>query len=255
MTWRCGCPTGGRRRGRTTRITVRGSAIRPAFGCCPGWRPRGGGGASERFSPSASGALRRSETIQRAKTEGAEHNRPNCNSRRRRRRRGQVPFRRGQVPAQDPRTDAGQSGRFPELPGRRARRGAPKGPRPADAAGDARDRRSCGRLAGGGARLRCGALPPVAPPAWARANQSPPYPGDAKRLRENCVAKDDKEQASLLFRLVVDANSSAGVSGANQMTRNRFYSRFVREGLTVPLLTWKVWPSSYERLLRNPPRD
>lgn len=86
-----------------------------------------------------------------------------------------------------------------------------------------------------------------------RAN--PPIPGDAGRLREQCVTNDEKERASILFRLTVDLIASMKVFGSDQMSLNRLCSRFISEVMTVPLLTWKVWPASYERLIHNDSKE
>ena len=80
---------------------------------------------------------------------------------------------------------------------------------------------------------------------------NPPIPGDAGRLRENCVTKDEKERASILMKLTVDMIASLEKSGTDQMTLNLLCSRFIAEVMTVPLLTWKVLPASYVRLVCN----
>ncbi len=80
---------------------------------------------------------------------------------------------------------------------------------------------------------------------------NPPIPGDAGRLREKCATTDEKEMASLLLKLVVEFISSLEEVGTDQMLVHFLSSRFMCEVMTVPLLTWKCWPSSYERLLRN----
>mmetsp|Transcript_20160 Transcript_20160/g.43793 ORF Transcript_20160/g.43793 Transcript_20160/m.43793 type:complete len:1384 (-) Transcript_20160:144-4295(-) len=90
---------------------------------------------------------------------------------------------------------------------------------------------------------------------YGSTRKNPPIPGDAGRLRENCVTNDEKERASLLLRLVVDLIASLETHGADQMTLNCLCSRFISEVMTVPLLTWKVSPSSYERLVHNPSKQ
>jgi len=85
-----------------------------------------------------------------------------------------------------------------------------------------------------------------------RAN--PPIPGDAGRLREHCVTNDEKERASILFRLTVELISSMEVFGTDQMSLNCLCSRFISEVMTVPLLTWKVRPASYEHLIEGAKR-
>lgn len=80
---------------------------------------------------------------------------------------------------------------------------------------------------------------------------NPPIPGDAGRLRENCVTKNEKNIASLQLKLVVDLIASLEVHATDQMLLTCLCSRFLCEVMTVPLLAWKVWPASYERLLHN----
>ena len=77
---------------------------------------------------------------------------------------------------------------------------------------------------------------------------SPPIPGDAGRLRENCVTKDEKERASILMKLAVDL---IALPKMDQMMQRLLCSRFMSEVLTVPLLTWKVLPASYDGLVCN----
>ncbi|KAL3776550.1 hypothetical protein ACHAW5_008712 [Stephanodiscus triporus] len=86
-----------------------------------------------------------------------------------------------------------------------------------------------------------------------RAN--PPIPGDAGRLREQCVTNDEKERASILLQLSVDLIATMEVFGSDQMSLNRLCSRFISEVMTVPLLTWKVWPATYERLIHNDSKE
>lgn len=86
---------------------------------------------------------------------------------------------------------------------------------------------------------------------YGSTRKNPPIPGDAGRLRENCVTNDEKERASLLLRLMIDLVASF----TDQMTLNCLCSRVISEVMTVPLLTWKVVPSSYERLVHNSPSN
>jgi len=80
---------------------------------------------------------------------------------------------------------------------------------------------------------------------------NPPIPADCGRLRENCVTKDEKDRASILMKLVVDmiASLERGSQSTDQMTLDLLCSRFISEVLTVPLLTWKVLPASYQQLI------
>ena len=83
---------------------------------------------------------------------------------------------------------------------------------------------------------------------------SKPIPPDAERLRENCIKKDERERISLLMRLVVDliaSLESLDYNDSDKMTLSFLCARFVSEVLTVPLLTWKVIPSAYQRILRG----
>ena len=86
---------------------------------------------------------------------------------------------------------------------------------------------------------------------YGSSKTNPPIPGDAGRLRENCVTKDERERASILMKLTVDMIASLEKSGTDQMTLNLLCSRFIAEVMTVPLLTWKVLPASYKRLVCN----
>jgi ubiquitin-protein ligase E3 C len=76
-----------------------------------------------------------------------------------------------------------------------------------------------------------------------------PIPGNAGRLRESCVTNDEKDRASILLQLTVDLIASMEVFGTDQMSLNRLSSRFISEVMSVPLLTWKVLPASYEGLI------
>ena len=84
---------------------------------------------------------------------------------------------------------------------------------------------------------------------------NPTIPGDAGRLREHCVTNDEKERASILFRLTVELISSMEVFGTDQMSLNCLCSRFISEVMTVPLLTWKVRPGSFEHLTHNDSKE
>jgi len=82
---------------------------------------------------------------------------------------------------------------------------------------------------------------------------NPPIPADCGRLRENCVTKDEKDRASILMKLVVDmiASLDERSQSTDQMTLDLLCSRFIAEVMTVPLLTWKVLPASYQQLLSS----
>ena len=81
---------------------------------------------------------------------------------------------------------------------------------------------------------------------------SEPIPPDAERMREDCMAKDEKCRADVLTKLIIDfiACMESG-SGSDQENQGRLCSRFVSEILTVPLFTWKVNLSPYESLIQS----
>ena len=77
--------------------------------------------------------------------------------------------------------------------------------------------------------------------------KSAPIPLNADQLRDNCVAGDEKDRISTLFQLAVDYLTYLVANGKSDASV--FCSRFLVEVLTVPLLTWKVKPEAYEKIL------
>lgn len=76
-----------------------------------------------------------------------------------------------------------------------------------------------------------------------------PIPPNCGQLREHCIACDEKERSSILFKLVVDYLSLKTLTTGGP---SRECSRFLVEVLTAPLLVWKVTADAYGRMLTIP---
>ncbi|KAL3786367.1 hypothetical protein ACHAWO_005304 [Cyclotella atomus] len=84
-----------------------------------------------------------------------------------------------------------------------------------------------------------------------------PIPAEAGQLRENCIGQDEKERISILFALAVDYLARLIANGERDVSI--YCVRFLKEVLAIPLLTWKVKPEAYMRIIdqssghRHPP--
>lgn len=75
-----------------------------------------------------------------------------------------------------------------------------------------------------------------------------PIPSTAEQSRESCISNQDRDQADIIFRAVIDV-----VVSELEKKRGSLFQRFVSELLTIPLLTWKVSNTSIQQLLSPVP--
>ena len=78
---------------------------------------------------------------------------------------------------------------------------------------------------------------------YPRQIKSKIIPPNAEEARENCIVKHDRERADFIFCIVVK-----GVLESNCAS---IKSRFFGEVISVPLLTWKILPSSLSYFVQH----